>query len=278
LTEEEFQATAKKFAEDNAADLFIYKGPFDLNDGFKAIRYLSDFAYSENLNFYLLTSGGDADAAYQMARFLQRKYKKIILHVIANCKSAGTLLAIAANEIVMAETGELGPLDVQLIKTDHLWDRDSGLNVIEALDSLDVRTRAFYEKMFLDLQRNSNGTISLKTASSMANSLTKDLYGVIYSQIEPTHFGEVSRAMKIAEKYAERLEAKSKNLKEDARERLSSSYPSHSFCIDKEEAKDIFKNVRDPLEPEKVFDVFLLKNLRNSTFSKFYSSAKALEQ
>lgn len=43
---------------------------------------------------------------------------------------------------------------------------------------------------------------------------------------------------------------------------------------DKEEAKNIFVNIRDPLENEKVFDAFLLKNQTASAYLRFYSCVK----
>jgi ClpP class serine protease len=36
------------------------------------------------------------------------------------CKSAGTLIALGANELAFGEHGELGPLDVQIAKRDEV--------------------------------------------------------------------------------------------------------------------------------------------------------------
>ena len=59
----------------------------------------------------LTTDGGDAHAAYIIARYLRRNYEKLTICVFGYCKSAGTLLALGAHELVIGERGELGPLD-----------------------------------------------------------------------------------------------------------------------------------------------------------------------
>ncbi|MGS0536682.1 hypothetical protein [Pseudoalteromonas sp. SaAl2] len=62
------------------------------------------------------TFGGDPHAGYKMARLLQYEYKHLTVAIPEMCKSAGTLIAIAANEIIYGPLGELGPLDIQTRK------------------------------------------------------------------------------------------------------------------------------------------------------------------
>ena len=40
---------------------------------------------------------------------------------LTHCKSAGTLLALGADEIIMSNLSELGPLDIQLPDRDYIW-------------------------------------------------------------------------------------------------------------------------------------------------------------
>lgn len=70
--------------------------------------------------FMLVTTGGDADAAYRLATTLQNHYETITCYVTGYCKSAGTLVAIGAHSLVMSDCGELGPVDVQLYKEDEI--------------------------------------------------------------------------------------------------------------------------------------------------------------
>lgn len=69
------------------------------------------------------------------------------------------------------------------------------------------------------------------------------LYSPIFGQIEPEEVGSRSRAMRIGEDYAKRLDRYG-NLKPGALEMLSNKYTAHSFVIDYVEAKLLFNNVR----------------------------------
>lgn len=81
----------------------------------------------------------------------------------------------------------------------------------------------------------------------MSADLTAALLEPIFAQIDPAKIGENSRAMSIARDYGLRLGVYSKNLKdEESMERLVSSYSSHGFCIDREEAAALFENVITP--------------------------------
>ena len=96
---------------------------------------------SDHVMLILCTPGGDPDAAYKMGRYIQSKYKSYQLFVPGYCKSAGTLLAIAAEEIIFSPYGKLGPLDIQMTKIDNLAGLESGLNISEAFLTLEKRAR-----------------------------------------------------------------------------------------------------------------------------------------
>ena len=72
------------------------------------------------LDLMLHTLGGDIDAAEKIAGLL---LKAVGLHgelriIVPDCaKSAGTLISLAAQSIVMGDTSELGPIDPQIVTT-----------------------------------------------------------------------------------------------------------------------------------------------------------------
>jgi Serine dehydrogenase proteinase len=181
---------------------------------------------------------------------LQQRYKKFSVYIPSYCKSAGTLLAIGAQELIMGEFGELGPLDIQIARRDELGEMSSGLVVNEALVSLQKRAIATFMAVLKSLKEESSGQITLKTAMQTAREMTVGLLAPIYGQVEPTHLGELTRAMKITEHYGQRLSAASKNLKRDALQNLVAAYPSHYVAIDRQEAATLFNNVREPSEQE----------------------------
>lgn len=145
-----------------------------------------------------VTSGGDADAAYRIARCLQDNYERFTVIVSGYCKSAGTLCILGAQDIVMSECGELGPLDIQFYKKDELGELSSGLVLPAALKTLRDQAFATFEQYMLQIKEHSLNLITFKTATEIATRMVVGLYGPIFSQIDPMHIGEVSRSMAIA--------------------------------------------------------------------------------
>lgn len=192
-----------------------------------------------NVCLVISTFGGDADAAYIIARTIKRTYKHFRLHVHGYCKSAGTLIALGADEIVMTKHGELGPLDVQLLKEDTLGNFGSGLDISKAMKSLSSRAFGIFEEHFLEIMRRSQGSITTKTAFEIASRVTTGLVSPITGQLDPLKFGEIQRAMDIAFEYGHRLGASPYVV-----HHLIHHYPSHSFVIDFEEATELFPCVR----------------------------------
>lgn len=234
------------------ADIFLYSGPVERPVANLFLDVAAGANKRSNAVLILCTYGGDADAAYIIARFLKRTYKKFTLYVFGYCKSAGTLIALGADEIVMSIKGELGPLDVQLLKADNLFFRGSGLDIDEAIESLSEQAFEIFEKHLLGIIEKSSGSITTKTAADIASTLAVGLLSPITAQIDPLHVGEVERAINIAYQYGIRL-----NGDEGRINRLVSDYPSHSFVIDFDEAKQIFENVRQPNATESRLELVL---------------------
>jgi hypothetical protein len=234
------------------ADIYCYFGPIT-PPGYSI--FLHNFERrtkkKDRVILMLDTPGGSPDAAYRMARLLQRYYspKGFILYVHRFCKSAGTLMAIGAWELVMADSGELGPLDVQMSKPDELEEQVSGLTPSHAIDAVAKSAFDAFLDAFLRIRSFSGGQITTRTALEIATKLAVGQFQPIYQQIDPMRFGEYQRAMDIGKRYGVRLAGK--NLKPEALDRLLSGFPSHSFVIDREEAGYLFNRVREASVEEK---------------------------
>lgn len=241
---------ATLLANENDADILLYNGAIDRPFDTKVIDECRKANRRTNVIFILCTNGGDPNAGYRIARCLQQKYKKFTICIGGACKSAGTLITVGAHEIVMSDHGEMGPLDVQVGKKDELWETDSGLTVLSAIKALEEKSFDLFESCFLNLKSRSGGRITLKTATEMASKLAIGTIAPIVAQIDPMHVGEVSRAMNIGLEYGRRLSKVSKNSDSETLQKLANSYPSHGFVIDREEAKSMFENVREPTDKE----------------------------
>ncbi len=79
-----------------------------------AIRDLLGDKNSKELDFYIETPGGRGDAAEEIVRFTREKFEKVNFVISGEAKSAGTVLALSGDEILMTNSGSLGPIDAQL--------------------------------------------------------------------------------------------------------------------------------------------------------------------
>jgi hypothetical protein len=257
FTIEHLRETIKSVVTQSSTDIITYSGPISEKGQKQLANVVNTFSKFENGLLILSTFGGDPDCAYRIARSLQKTYKRFTLFVPSICKSAGTLIALGANEIVMGKDAELGPLDIQLSKPDALAERTSGLTPRVAIETLQDSAFEALEAFFLKLRLRSGLQITTRTALEVATDLTGNLYRPVFQQIDPMRIGEVSRAMLIAKEYGTRLAERSGNHKPETLDRLVESYPSHGFVIDVDEAKELFLDVREPNEGESTLAVLL---------------------
>lgn len=202
----------------------------------------------EKCTIFLTTFGGDPHGGYRVARCIRHSYKHVRLVIPSYCKSAGTLIAIAANELAIGDLGELGPLDIQVSKPSELNERGSGLDIIQALQMVMAHSQDAFRQMMLDLRHNAR--LSTRLAGEFASKISVGVAEPLYSQIDPNRLGEMQRAMRITHEYGERLGAYTGSLKDGALNRLVAGYPSHSFVIDRKEAKELFNSVDQPSTEE----------------------------
>ncbi len=229
----------------------MYNGTLDRGPDLKFIEFVSEEQKAQELLFILVTQGGSPDAAYKIGRYLQSRYTHPRIYISGLCKSAGTLLAIAGEELIFSPYGELGPLDIQMTKTDNIASLDSGLNISEAFMTLEGRAKDTFHMLIQEIVSASDGVISFLTASHSASEILTSLYGPIFARIDPEEVGSRARAMRIGEDYGKRLNDKFKNLKPDSLDTLSQTYSSHGFVIDMLEAVSLFGNVREANAAEK---------------------------
>lgn len=236
-------AVVRQLSASLDADIFLFSGPLNRQSAYSFADRIEQAGAGghSNVALILATYGGDADGAFIVARMLKARYEKLLLYVFGFCKSAGTLVALGADEIIMSARGELGPLDVQLRKEDEFTQFGSGLDISKALDSLNGQAFSFFEKHFLEIKRRSGGFITTRTAADIATCLAVGLISPIAAQIDPLKLGEIHRAMDVAYRYGVLLGAEPATV-----EHLMRQYPSHTFVIDREEAANWFPRVRRP--------------------------------
>jgi hypothetical protein len=231
------------------AYVLVFAGHIGHAPGGMFMRMVRKEAKAPNAVFVLTTLGGYPDPAYRMMRCLQDRYKRITAIIPSYCKSAGTLMAMGAHELILADDAHLGPLDTQVGKYDEVGEEDSGLTPIQALNTLRQQMFEAFEHHFINVRIENDFQLTSRTCADIAARLTIGSVGRIYSQIDPMRLGDLQRAMLIAHDYGERLSTD--NVKPEALKKLVAGYPSHSFVIDRKEATNLFRLVRAPSEDER---------------------------
>lgn len=234
----------------------------DIAEKMHAWTHSPDIKKHKNAVLILRTYGGYPDSAYKIARAIQSAYECTsnsendlrrqdsgIFYLFVNgpCKSAGTLIATGADNYLLTDAAEFGPIDAQIRKPDEAGERTSGLVTMEAFDPLRKQALATFCDIFSHLRQDADFALSSKMAAEIANNLTVGLLGPVYAQIDPLRVAELDRILRIGAGYAERLSHG--NLHDGAIGTLLARYPSHGFVIDKEEAQRVlFKVVEEPID------------------------------
>ncbi|MBI0168621.1 MULTISPECIES: SDH family Clp fold serine proteinase [Bartonella] len=228
-----------------------YPGYWLLTKEIKKRKEESDLNKSVILG--ITTLGGDPDAGYRIGRALQHNYEDFSVLISSFCKSAGTLLAIAANKLIIGDTGELGPLDIQIKKNDELDESNSGLDIMTALNSLQAVSADCFAETMKSIHDDTR--INAKLSGDMAAKIIEAMISPITAQIDPIKFGEHQRILNIATRYGANLNQKFGNLKPGVLNKIIANYPSHGYVIDRKEARELFKRVVEP-ETREIVDLY----------------------
>ena len=236
--------------DESVTDVFVYIGEINRKGYADISKEIANIPLNERKEKTLLclaTFGGDPDAGYRIGRCLQHHYEnQVTLYAPSLCKSSGTLTAIAANNLIIGNEGELGPLDIQLRKADEMGEQSSGLDIFKAVKFLEDRVMMEFSRYLTEIRFGSG--VSTRLSADIAAKLVNSVIEPISSQIDPIKIGEHQRAIGIAQRYGELLNEMTSILKPQALTNLIADYPSHGFVIDRKEAGKLFNNVYKPCD------------------------------
>lgn len=139
------QAIINKIQERNGKWLICYVsgGDFviDRDDTVPFVDLLHNVPRGEDLDLLLHTGGGDIDAAEKLISMVRNKVSSATLRVVVPdfAKSAGTLMVLGADSVVMSDTSELCPIDPQIVLADGNGNRIRH-SVQSYLDAYDEHT------------------------------------------------------------------------------------------------------------------------------------------
>jgi len=197
----------------NTLVTFICDSPINYNAAHR-INKIVRKTKIENLDLFVHSSGGDLDSTAKIVKLLRENCKKYSVIVPFYAKSAASLLAISADELVMCKCGELGPLDPQVRDpTTGLW--VPAHSIREAL-------------LFIESVRDPMVKMSLA------------------DRLPPLLMGAFREYQNTSRQYIEEAFAKiDEGNKQKAISTFTERYLSHGYPIDKKICKDVGLNVVD---------------------------------
>ncbi len=176
---------------------------------------------SKELHLLLRSPGGDGEIAIRLARMAQASCAKFVVVVPDIAKSAATIFALGADEIIMGPPSDLGPIDPQVLVPERGY--VSAKEVIAAVDDA------------LDDVHKRSGTYALHSALLGMGNVDATLYQFAKSALGQTK--EIARQAieSNPRRTGERMDA----LIEAVAERLITDPRVHSAVIGAAEARKV---------------------------------------
>ena len=203
-------------------------------------------AEDTEIDMWLESPGGDAHSAYKIAAALLDYSAHLRVVIPDYAKSAATLMALAADELCMSRTAELGPLDAQIA---HPTEKDrpiSALDVAKCTADLAETTIGIVLRGGLQVLKIT-GLDRRETLSELL-SFAAEFTSPMVSKLDPMTMHWAAGLLRVAEEYGKRLVARRGTGRQQTAapvlKALVHDYPDHAFVIDRDEARRIGLPVR----------------------------------
>lgn len=131
--------------------------------------------HGQAIDVVLETPGGAGEVAEDIVRMLHDKYQTVAFIIPGWAKSAGTIMAMAGNEILMGSTSALGPIDAQNVWQGKQFSADAFLEGLEKIKKETVKAGALNRAYIPILQGISPGEIqAAQNAMKFSEVLARD--------------------------------------------------------------------------------------------------------
>ncbi len=196
------------------------------------------------IHVILHSRGGSLDSAYKIVLYLRNFAKEVRVYVPCRAKSAATLIAIGADQVVMSPFGELGPLDTQITDPRNPATRVSALDCYRSVDYVREFGNQTIPKALKVMLRETQALIPLAQLLDSATAFAMGSVKPMLEQVKGLDFGAWGRTLKIGETYAKEVRVRLRHPdSEDGAERIAEKlvygYSHHLYPIDIAEAKSL---------------------------------------
>ncbi|QLH52789.1 MAG: hypothetical protein CH6_0115 [Candidatus Kapaibacterium sp.] len=197
-------------------------------------EHLNKIGKTKKISLYIYTQGGEFCAAWSLVNLIRSYCKVFEVIVPFRCLSAGTLICLGADKIIMTKQALLGPIDPSL---------NGSLNPISPINpGVPIPVSAEAINAYLEIAKKELG---IKDPIALSNILID-----LAQKVHPIVLGQVFRLRAQIQMLARRL-LRHQNLKQGQIEKivkfLCSESGSHDYTINRKEAKnELGLNIEKP--------------------------------
>jgi hypothetical protein len=131
--------------------------------------------HGTQLDLILETGGGSGEVAEDIVRSVHKRYESVAIIVPGWAKSAGTIIAMAGDEILMEPASSLGPIDAQISWQGKVFSADALIEGMEKIKREVLATGTLNRAYIPMLQALSPGDLqSAENALGFAQTLVAD--------------------------------------------------------------------------------------------------------
>jgi hypothetical protein len=148
-------------------DILVYASDLSKPIPNTSIDYTDILAFQDQLeklkgkeiDIILETPGGIAEVVEDLVKLVRHKYNRVGIIIPGWSKSAGTIFAMAGDEILMGEASALGPIDAQIMNNNKQFSAEAFLEGLEKIKSEVITTGKLNPAYIPILQNISPGEI-----------------------------------------------------------------------------------------------------------------------
>ena len=146
----------------------------DYNDRVPIIDQISNLE-GDKIDIILETPGGYAEVVEDIIKYIRNRFSEVTMIVPGYAKSAGTIMVMAGDEILMEPASALGPIDAQMLQSGK---RFSAHAFLEGFDKIkrEVQDRGYLNRAYVPILQNiSPGEIqNCENAQAFSKKLVTD--------------------------------------------------------------------------------------------------------
>ena len=192
------------------------------------------------IDLVLFTNGGDTEAPWRLVSILREFCDTLAVLIPHRALSAGTVLSLGADEIIMTPLSALGPIDPS--RTHPLLPRREGAKEAEPISVQDMRHAMQFIKEAADF---GDQTGAPYTPDALAK-----IFIALFDKIHPLAIGAIEQSYALAKLVGKRclgthMSGSDKDEIDRIVDALCDDYKSHAYQISRSEAREIGLKIHD---------------------------------